>query len=271
MINSHLFKEFDIQQVERLRDANVAIGRAFQNINKLKIDIESHQKEYIIAATYFRLAAAHSVLLNDFTTASNYFEMAANSYQIAKMPYGVLMEALSGTKLNDWPLQKAGESPHGIYMLIANLGIQISNFDDLSKFRLQLDAFRGTRLGVFALPFDQYLDLYDAVHNATTKQSLKSNGIKQAVFPFVQTYSHAIKRAKLDTFHWQRLAMVFHPVEPDIMGLLVLTSNALNRIHVSYQYFLKDLPISDDAMEIIIFCLENFTKRSDNYNYDEDE
>jgi hypothetical protein len=114
------------------------------------------------------------------------------------------------------------------------------------------DEFRGKHLGVFAIPLEQYLDLFDALYLATQELDMELHGVRQAVLPFIQTYSLALKRARRDTFHWQRLAMIFHPVEPDIVGLLAMTTWALGRRHVSYSDLLEGLPVSHDAVDILI-------------------
>ena len=259
------FQEFKMDRVERLRDACAAVGRSFYSSAEKRTDRQYAHYENAVAATYFRRAAAHSVLLDDFQTACKYFGKASRCYGLAEMPYGILMEVLCGAHTDDSSWGKVTESPQEVYKLIADLGMKKGTLDEVRKSRHKLDDFRGKNLGVLAIPFDQYLDLFDALYLATENPKSGLRRVRQAVLPFVQTYSSALQRAKRDTFHWERLAMVFHPVEPDIVGLLSMTISALGKSRVSHSDLLKGLLVNQEAVNILMYCLDHLTIRPDNY------
>jgi hypothetical protein len=271
MQKSRFFPEIEMDRVKRLRDVSAHIGHAFLASIKRSEKREGIEQEGIIAATYFRRAAANSVLLDDFSLASELFGEAARCYQHARMPYGIVMEALSGRQTNDWSWQATGESPQDVYTLMAELGKKMRPYDSLQKARHQLDEFRGERLGVFAHSLDQYLDLFDAVYMSTKNGKERIHTLREALLPFVQTYSSALQRAKRDKFHWQRLAMIFHPVEPDVIGLLVLTNNAIMGSGLKEYNLLEGLPVSREATEVLSYFLHNIGRGPNNHMEGDEE
>lgn len=270
MQESKFFPEIDMDRVERLRDASAHIGHAFLASIKRSEKREYREKEGIIAATYFRRAAANSLLLDDFSMASEFFEEAARCYQQAQMPYSMVMVALSGRATSDWSWHAAAESPQGVYALMAVLCEKVIHSEYLQKARHKLDEFRGSRLGVFAHPLDQYLDLFDAVYMSMEIARKGVHTLREALLPFIQTYSSALQRARRDQFHWQHLSMVFHPVEPDVIGLLVMTKNAIMRNGLNQSDMLEGLPVSREAIEVLSYFLHNIG-RGPNNRMDSDE
>ena len=105
---------------------------------------------------------------------------------------------------------------------------------------------------------------YSTTYAATKELDMDFRNLHTALLPFVQAYSSALERAKRDRFHWERLAMVFHPIEPDVVGLLAMIRSALRRIPVSHIDFLDGLPISHDALTVLHYCIEHTTSRPDN-------
>ena len=259
-----LFQEFDPNRVKRLRDAWIGIGRGFDSAVNISGISDNNNYASAVAATYFRRAAANSILVGEFNVAREWFGEAARCYRNAGMPYGVLMEAMRGLPIGKWRREHPSKSAQDVYGLFAALGGDKRNSIAIKKIRKDLDEFRGRRLGVFAIPVDQYLELFDALYAATKELDMDFRNLHTALLPFVQAYSSALERAKRDRFHWERLAMVFHPIEPDVVGLLAMIRSALRRIPVSHIDFLEGLPISHDALTVLHYCIEHTTSRPDN-------
>ena len=53
--------------------------------------------------------------------------------------------------------------------------------------------------------------------------------VEYHLLPFLNTYEVAISSARSKTYHWQRLLMPFHPVEPDILSVLSVANGWFKR------------------------------------------
>ena len=82
--------------------------------------------------------------------------------------------------------------------------------------------------------------------------------VARASFPIVAAYSAAIGRAREDRYHWKRLATPFHPVEPDVIGILLAASRALGAGKQSLARMLAAMPVSDDAGALLRGSLGQF-------------
>jgi hypothetical protein len=255
MLISDFFPELDEGRVRQLRDVSAAIGHAYHKAMG-RGERDYSQNAGVIAATYLRCAAANSILLDEFRQSAEFFAEAARLYDHAGSPYGTLMDALAGQYMADSPRHNFGTSAQSVYVLVSALGDERAVPPEyLLQLRKELDEFRGTRTGVLAIAIDHYLDLFDALHNMIDAEARLSL-LREALLPFVHSYSVALRRARRDKFHWTRLAMVFHPVEPDIIGMFVIVANALTRARIDYRIMLEGFPVDREAMAILTYCVK---------------
>jgi hypothetical protein len=183
-------------------------------------DPELRRRAFVIAATNFRRAGAHSLLLGEFDAARKMFGSSAHAYYDARFPYATMMEILagpSGWRFDDsTPLTRHSQGfedlPHQrVYDLVAAAivpGMRDEAFSAARNFSLP----RSIPLGVLGIPLGDFVDLATALATG--------EGVRQAVTPFLQTYNRAIERAAANTHQWDHLAMAFHPAEPDIVSVL---------------------------------------------------
>lgn len=85
--------------------------------------------------------------------------------------------------------------------------------------------FRGLQdtIGILGLSIGPYLDVVDAM-NPLIKKKHQFGGVG---FTIIYVFSFSLKQAMQNKYHWKRLAMPFHPAEPDIFGILLLVNRAM--------------------------------------------
>lgn len=249
------FEEFEYGRVRRLRDVAAQIARCYLTSEKTRPERKDETYAYAVAATYYRRAAADSLLLGERTASSEWFWEAARCYRVAGMPYSVVMGALTWRGRQRWAWQKMVRSAQGVYLLIDRLGRETESSKRLAMWRKEMDEYRGERLGILAVPVDLYLDLFDAIARMEQDSNLQHRSLREALLPFVQVYSSALRRARRDKFHWSRLAMPFHPLEPDITGLIVMVARAAAKREVSLSAVLEGLPISHETLAVLDYIL----------------
>jgi len=200
-----------------------------------------------VAATSFRRAGAHALLLGEAERAREYFGRAAAAYVELDMPYGLFLEACAGgvsrrpddVELRLWnlfarwnarreapasederdDLTRPIEEPLGSqlpYLLLAAAGARNTGQLDKRALRTEAEARRTRPAGVLMLPVSVLLEVADAL---AARES-----IYQALFPVIAAYDTAVRIASANEFLWERVAMPFHPLEPDILGILMLAS-----------------------------------------------
>jgi hypothetical protein len=261
MLERGFFPEFDIQTVLRLRDVAANIGKAY--FAKATRSKEAGDKRYLaaVAGTYFRRSAANSLLLGDHRTSSKLFRDSARAYRSIGMPYSVMMKALAGERRLDSTWSQETDSPQAVFPLMQAILRRNQPPERLQAWRHHLEEFRGARLGIFAFQIDLYLDLIDALQVHDWKSPRYLTQVQGALLPFVETYSQALGRARRDKFHWKRLMMPFHPVEPDIVSVVVLTAQAITRHRLSPRSLLAGLPLRDDAYDVLEYCMRTIGRR----------
>lgn len=166
MLKYNLFKELDSETVFRLREGSSNIGKSYLALaKKSKSD---HDRRYLatVAGAYFRRAAADSLLLDELENASKLFKSAARCYRLASAPYSIVMKALAGVRRLDKSSlnsEERGRSPEEVFALIELIGRRPRELDSHIQWRHKLDEFRGSRIGIFALQLDSYLEVADAL------------------------------------------------------------------------------------------------------------
>lgn len=265
MLKSGFFPEIKSDRVQRLRDVAANIGRAYLALNESEGGgYQNKGQASVVAGTYFRKAAADSMLLGETKEASDLFTTAAKCYRLAGMPYGIVMEALAGNYGPDLSWGDSIDSPQGVYLLIASLSLEVRlskpTLKHLNQVRRKMDDFRGDRLGVLGIPVDLFLDLFDVLQDVVRAPDISLTPLREALLPFLEIYSLALSRAKRDEFHWKRLAMPFHPVEPDIVGLVVMVTDAAVKHRLSPDLLFEGIPVNREAIAALNYCVSKLKK-----------
>lgn len=263
MLERGFFPELDPDLVSRLGDVAADIGRAYFAKAKRSKSLDDRMHLSAIAGTYFRRAAANSLLLGNHANSSKLFRSASRSYGSAGMAYSVMMKVLSGDRKLDAVLEVNLHSPQSVYsyLLMQATALKFQAPDRIQRWRYHLDDLRGTRLGIFAFPIDLYLDLIDALQVAEGESHTYVARLRRALLPFFETYSQALSRAKRDQFHWKRLIMPFHPVEPDIISVAVITARAVTRRRLTPSSLLEGMPLSHEAYDVLAYCMRTIGMR----------
>jgi len=259
MLSSGIFQEIDEKRVRRLRDTSAAVGRAYHDA-VIKNDKRRGYEMAMIAATYFRRAAADSILLGEIYQSAELFGEAAQHYQNAGSPYAAYMGALAGRHMPDYSKRDLKPSAQSVYALLSGLGGEENSQSSARMLREELEEFRGRPVGVLAVPVDQYLDLFDAVQKTIHIDDASPTLLRNSLIPFLYTYSAALRRARRDKYHWSRLAMVFHPVEPDAVGIFVVVAARLAKAGIDLKTMLEDLPVDRETMAVIAYCVKNMIR-----------
>src|SRR5215471_16459576 len=91
---SNFLKEFglDPELIYRDREMSAGLARAYENISHVPgSDAGRPFVPVMAAATEYRRAGAHSVLLSDRKTAIDMFRQAGRLYAIGRKPYALMM------------------------------------------------------------------------------------------------------------------------------------------------------------------------------------
>lgn len=244
----------DSRRILRLREGSVGIGRAYLHDTDSREGTSAREVAVLAAATNLRRAGAHSLLLNDVNSGRQYFQEAAMAYLAADSMYGLFLQALGKTdiKARNYLVQ-APRQPSDMFWLWSPEHFRVSDVAEdrsLLMFRKGLESFRTESVGVLGLPVAMYLDLFDSL-TGPSEGDVSGIAISEALFPIVSVYSAAVRRAREDHYHWTRFATSFHPLEPDILGVLVTASRALRTTNRSLSEMLDKLPLRDDVHSLL--------------------
>jgi len=237
----------DEVRVRRQRDALRGLGAAYtfkaEEFYK-KEQAGTEQLWLLAAASNYRRAGANSVLIGDTNEARNQFSQSAKIYKRLKMLYGSFILNLGNDADADQPVNFRHDKSD-IFGLWSQGEINLT--DQPRNIRVSLEAYRSTSVGSMGFEIGSYLDLFDAV-SSWEKGSYRA---VEALLPFLAAYSVALKRAQADKYHWSRLAMPFHPAEPDILALLVSTNRQLRLRGGSIGLLLERLPIGREVISLL--------------------
>lgn len=249
-------------------DLNASFAIASYNREMKNVNEPQYSNYSKFAATLFRRAAAHSLLLNTlFEERDSLFWQATSAYIELGSPYSNMMNIfITGNRSQDILKysrftpnneNKEGDSieieSQATYSLIANI------FSQDRELRRNLEIYRRTPIGVLGIPVGTYLNLYDALNSLTVIER-RSTKIEQAIYEFIGHYDRALPLARSNKYHWERLALPFHPAEPDIFSVLLYVHQALkaqgdkNSIK---RYFRKNI-FSEDTLFLLNGILADY-------------
>ncbi len=256
MINQNNLREvlgLDSDLIEH--DMNACIASAYY-YREMQREASNYQQ---FSATLLRRAASHALLvMKDVEERDRLFQSAANAYRELQMPYGCMMLAFVKHENVDFSpyvrlLRENLETQDDqiesvlqhIYLLIASVHPRWSR--QLAKANAQtreeLNPYRQTTIGIPGIVIGDYLDLYDALQslfNSNINRNVSLSRVRQALQPFITTYNKALERIREDQYHWERLAVPFHPAELDVFAVLLYTHKALKSVlneRISQDFF----------------------------------
>jgi len=175
---------------------------------------EQRRRALVISAANYRRAGANYLLDDDRMLASAAFELSAQAYFEARVPYAVMMLALAGKNYgSEWFLEESPQQrvhlPHQIvYPLLVSAARQ-ADPDRIIARAHEAALPHSTPLGVLRIPLGDYLDLTIALATG--------EGIRQALAPFLEAYNRAILRARSD------IARRTHGIAPSSDAAIILS------------------------------------------------
>jgi hypothetical protein len=280
MITEETLEELNLRRDWVERDLNLSqeLAEGYTNL-ALHSEGPNAREVFAISASYFRRAAADALLLGrsgyygrsiapGMTDAYTLFREATNAYENARIPYSAFICAFipkaSGSRqfVNEWLERVTGlESeafPHLLHLLMYT-SVMFREwqevFSSMNAIRQRLELYRLEPIGVLGTPIGNYLDLIDAFTERT-----ETDRIERAIYPFLSQYSFSVRQAQKNEYHWQRLAMPFHPAEPDIFGVLLFTNRVLRSINDNRSILglIERFPIDRQATSLLFGILSDY-------------
>lgn len=274
----HLDPEF----IERNLKISQGLGLGY-GILAQQSEHDSAKDAYMISATHFRRAASHALLLGwygpfrepdsshheDHVSAYELFESALSAYQSAGTPYSLFLSIFipwqfGEQRHTEYPWNELTERiadfdyPQLLYWLLYMSALSDRPAESNQQFhtiRQGLELYRMEPIGVLGVPIGAYLDLIDSFIN-------RSEDIENVILPFLSQYDFSIRQAQKNEYHWQRLAMPFHPVEPDIFGTLLFAQRVLPANgDSSLLELIQRLPMSHETKSLLVGVLSDYDHR----------
>jgi hypothetical protein len=254
----------DAELIERDRDMSTGLGRAHARHAEGANDANARLVHELAAATEFRRAGAHCILLSDRRAAAENFNLAGESYGRLGNPYGLLMFvcaeysptdlAAPGDKFGFFERTRSDPAHEAYLWLTAAAGGW--GHDRLRHRREELRGSLSSPIGILGLPLGASLDLADALAAG------QINSILQASMPFLVAYSTAMIRARENRYHWRRMALPFHAAEPDILGIIFLVEATTRSRGEKFISLVREMAsLHPDSVELLYSAtLERFSE-----------
>jgi hypothetical protein len=229
--------EIDTELIARDLEFHRGIGTGYL----AQIGQHSEQQRWdpiAFAATSFRRAGSHALLLDDRKLALEMFAKGANCYELLHRPYASMMWSLarnlqsasmfSETTLNDFVMSEgrypSERSNQLAYPLLVesvtaaeepNASAREERNHRFRRVASELSAFSTMPVGMMGVPMASYLNLAKSIETGAAPHD-----VQYFLLPFLNAYEVAVDAARSKTYHWRRLLMPFHPAEPDILSVL---------------------------------------------------
>ena len=233
-----------------------------------------HWESVAFAATAFRRAGAHALLLDDAKLATEMFGNSAKCYEALRRPYGAMMWSLA--QKFDVALASAedsvrefirseGRSPSGqsgqlAFPLLVEGAIRTGDQaqedshprrDSFRRIASELTAFSTAPLGILGIPIESYLSL-----TASMQEDGDPHETEYRLLPFLNAYEIAITTARSKRYHWRRLLMPFHPVEPDVLSVFAVANAWFRRHEIALSSLIRERSESRFASKLLLAALE---------------
>jgi len=209
------------------------------------------------AATAFRRAASHALLLDDAGLAAELFGNSAKCYEALHRPYSAMMwtlarkvdlaSASSDRSVFEFIASEGRYQSEGSGQMAYSLLVEsVTNLEEQPVDNLQartrrlrtvaseLKAFSTTPLGMMGIPIASYLGLATSM-----EEGADASETEYHLLPFLNAYEVAISTARSKTYHWRRLLMPFHPAEPDILAVFSVANRWFKRRQINLTDFVR--------------------------------
>lgn len=111
-------------------------------------------------------------------------------------------------------------------------------------------------------PIGSYLDLVDSLARDRTQRAIS---FEEAALTFVEGYNNAVRQAMHNDYHWRRLAMPFHPADPDVLGVLLFADRAMKRSQSgSVMGMIENMPLAWESKAFLTGILTDYDNPEDN-------
>lgn len=263
----------DVELVARDLDFHRGVGAGYFSSLE-RASKEQRWESIAFAATAFRRAGSHALLLDDVGLATQMFADAAKCYDTLGRPYAAMMWSLARN------LQSASAaSERSLLEFVVSEGrYPVERFDQLaysllvdsviepaskherepqprySRFRRvanELTAFSTTPVGMMGIPMASYLSLATSL-----EEGAEPYDVQYLLLPFLNAYELAIMTARSKRYHWRRLLMPFHPIEPDILSVLFVANAWFKRRKQPLTNFIRGRSESILASRLLSDALE---------------
>jgi hypothetical protein len=215
-----LLRDFGLEPKVIARDRDMAAGFAAgyeQAAKEHERHSDAWATQMLCAATEYRRAAAHSVLLSDADGWSKFFDRAGRVYESLRRPYALMMfwcardgETVYG-RGRDFGVGEKVERTQLPYVLLTSAAEGNRNEDERrTMLRERVAGAQNTRVGILGLPVGAYVDLANALDR------FEPVAITAAVLPFLVSYSDAVRRCNEDRYHWKLLREKYEAVRLDL-------------------------------------------------------
>lgn len=264
----------DADTIVRDRDFCADIARAYEATLTQQENGDMRDDTLAVLATNFRRAAAHSLLLDDLSTAQELFVNAARAYERLESPYALIMRSFTAQAPSYRPrleeqLRRQWEERASRYFPFQSIYIllvySIGRYEGTTEFAdpeymrniwEDLEAYRAHPVGILGLPLGSYLDLIGYFDEGLSRRGFS---IEESLLPFINGYNTAVRQAIQDRYHWRRLALPFHPAEPDIFGVLLLVQSALIRKEQSLIEVVRTFPLASESRRLLNGILRSYS------------
>jgi len=265
--------QIDVELVARDLEFHRGVGTGYS----VGVEHRSEQRRWeamAFAATSFRRAGSHALLLDDLGLATKMFAKSADCYEQIQLPYASMMWSLARN------LQSASEfSERSLLEFVVNEGVYpLERFNQLAypllvegaavaeehgmqvphertrRFRHvagELNAFSTTPLGGMGIATASYVTLAAAIEANASPQD-----VQYLLLPFLNAYEVAVNTARSKAYHWRRLLMPFHPVEPDVLSVLCVANVWFKRRQQVLTDFIRERTESRFASRLLSDALE---------------
>ena len=246
----------DVELIQRDLDFHRGVGRGY--LSQIEHEERPERSEAVaFAATAFRRAGSHAVLLDETELATELFADSAKCYDRLHRPYAAMMWSLARNlglastsadrsllefdrSEGRYPSERSGQLAYSLLVEgvtrppepKANTSQEYEG-----RFRRavsEISALSTTPLGIMGIPIASHLQLATSM-----EEQGEPHDVQYFLTPFLNAYELALETARSKQYHWRRLLMPFHPAEPDILSVLSVSSAWFKRRGLKLADFIR--------------------------------